>query len=198
MSQSEQIGELAGALAAASLEFGAATKNAKNPHFGNQYANLDSAITATRDALAKHGLVVIQRFTPQDTLITTLAHKSGQWISGEYALGATKQDPQGRGSASTYARRYGLMAILGIAPEDDDGNAGSAGNRYSGVRLQSVDAIKGEDGKTLYRIQTASGRFLTTFSKTLAESAKKAAEAGATVTITVEQVGEHTNLTGIA
>lgn len=104
--------------------------------------------------------------------------------------------------ALSIAHKYALIQLFCIPTEDDkDPDATShtpAGNRYSGVRLQSVDAIKGEDGKTLYRIQTANGRFLTTFSKTLAESAKKAAEAGAAVTITIEQVGEYTNLTGIA
>src|SRR5690606_24979315 len=56
-------------------------------------------------------------------LITRLVHESGEWIAGKYPIHPVKADPQGEGSALTYARRYALMAIAGIAPEDDDGNA---------------------------------------------------------------------------
>jgi len=53
-------------------------------------------------------------------LVTTLLHTSGEWISGRRPLHAKTKDPQGIGSAITYARRYDLMAMVGIAPEDDD------------------------------------------------------------------------------
>jgi hypothetical protein len=87
--------------------------------------------------LAKHGLAVTQGISFQqgfsdaaavlhDTLTTSLIHKSGQWIESEMPLHLPKQDPQGQGSAVTYARRYAYMAILGlVADDDDDGNAAS-------------------------------------------------------------------------
>jgi len=87
--------------------------------------------------LAKHGLAVTQGISFQqgfsdnanvlhDTLTTTLIHKSGQWIESEMQLHLPKQDPQGQGSAVTYARRYAYMAILGlVADDDDDGNSAS-------------------------------------------------------------------------
>jgi hypothetical protein len=58
-----------------------------------------------------------------------LMHSSGEWISGVLEIKPVKTDPQGIGSALTYARRYGLMAMIGIAPEDDDGNAASQSNK---------------------------------------------------------------------
>ena len=199
MSQSEQIGDLAGALALASLEFGKATKNATNPHFGKTYTNLEGAITATRDALANQGLVVLQRFTTNATLVTTLAHKSGQWISGEQPLMSTKQDPQGIGSASTYARRYGLMAILGIAPEDDDGNAGSAPNadQIAGVTVTNCERV-GTEAKPVFRVSFSNGGVASTFSATLAKIAKEAFDAQRPVTISVKRNGEFFNLEAIA
>jgi len=57
---------------------------------------------------------------------TVLIHESGEILEcGTLHVPASKQDPQGYGSALTYARRYSLMAACGIAPEDDDGNSAS-------------------------------------------------------------------------
>lgn len=217
MSQSETIGALVTALVAASGEFDAATKSATNPHFRSKYADLDTVVSATAPALRKHGLAIIQRFTVDDTLQTILVHSSGEWISGEQRLHAAKLDPQGIGSASTYARRYGWMAIIGIAPEDDDGNAGSkppsapadagaapaapAGPvRHDGVRIQQVERVPASKpgGKEFWRIHTASGAQCSTFSDTLATAAREAMELGSTVAITVEKNGNFWNLKGIA
>jgi hypothetical protein len=63
-------------------------------------------------------------------VVTTLAHETGQWVRGRLALPLAKTDPQGIGSAITYGRRYALAAMVGVAPEDDDGNA--AGRRTVG------------------------------------------------------------------
>ena len=80
-----------------------------------------------RKPLADNGLAVVQTTRNLDDLtpvvITTLMHISGEWIEGELAIKPTKMDAQGVGSVISYARRYSLMSILGIAAagEDDDG-----------------------------------------------------------------------------
>ena len=125
MLKSDSISNLVSALIKARSEFGAIVKTAENPYFKSKYAPLDSVIDATTNGLAKHGLVITQ-LCDNDALITMLAHTSGEWIASRLILNPAKQDPQGNGSAITYARRYSLTAILGIASEDDDdGNAGS-------------------------------------------------------------------------
>lgn len=121
--KSEQINELGAALAKAQGEIEAATKNAQNPHFRNTYADLAAVWDACRAPLSKNGLSVIQTVeTDEDgfCLVTTLCHSSGQWIDSRMHLLLTKQDMQGLGSAITYARRYSLASIVGIAQEEDD------------------------------------------------------------------------------
>ncbi len=73
--------------------------------------------------LNKHGLAVTQlvdNAVDAGSLTTMLMHESGEWISATQPLLLAKADPQGQGSAITYARRYGLMSMLGIVAEDDD------------------------------------------------------------------------------
>lgn len=131
MNKSENIQELCAALVKFQSEVKAVKKDAENPYFKSKYADLSSIWDAVRKPLSANGLAVIQ--TNQGdlegkTIIldTVLLHSSGQWISGTMTMTPTKTDPQGLGSAQTYARRYGLSAILGIATEDDDdGNAAS-------------------------------------------------------------------------
>jgi len=124
MPQSESVKELATALAKAQAEMHGAKKNAQNPHFRSTFANLESVWEACREPLTKNGLSVVQTMDSDVEegvcLVTTLLHTSGEWISGKRPLHAKNQDPQGIGSAITYARRYDLMALVGIAPEDDD------------------------------------------------------------------------------
>lgn len=130
MIKSETLGALATALSAAQGEFDAAVKDTANPFFKSKYADLSSVVEATRPALSKHGLSIIQLPRSQDGCIqleTILLHKSGEFIGDTLALPVSKQDAQGYGSAMTYARRYGWMAVTGIAPEDDDGNAAVRG-----------------------------------------------------------------------
>ena len=129
MTRSDEINELAKALAAAQGEIGTASKDRENPHFRSRYATLASVQDACRAALAKHGLSVVQLPGGEGQRVemtTVLMHSSGQWISCSGTFIATKGDPQGIGSAITYARRYQLAAIVGVAPDDDDdGNAAS-------------------------------------------------------------------------
>lgn len=127
--QSAEIGELAAALAVAQGEITGALKDSANPFFKSKYADLASVWDACRASLSKNGLAVIQvAGTNNDgaaVITTTLAHKSGQWIRGSIALMPVKSDPQGMGSALTYARRYALAAMVGVAQVDDDANAAS-------------------------------------------------------------------------
>lgn len=120
----KKMNELVKALAAAQGEFTDIAKDKTNPHFGQKYASLDAIITATRVPLAKHGLAVSTRFG-DGCIEALLLHASGEQLSsGPVPLIVQKNDMQGLGSATTYARRYALSALLGIAPdEDDDGNA---------------------------------------------------------------------------
>jgi len=128
--KSEQLNDLAMALAAAQGMMEAAKKDKNNPAFGkaSKYADLASIWDAVRDPLAKNGLSVVQLpFTDEQgrvNMSTLLMHSSGQWIETSYCLLPTKQDPQGYGSAITYMKRYALTG-MGVAPEDDDGNAAS-------------------------------------------------------------------------
>jgi hypothetical protein len=125
---SEEIGELAKALADARKDYKPVLKDANNPFFKSKYADLAGVIEATSDALSKNGLAVIQspRLGLNRIAVTTLlAHSSGQWLRDDLELPMSKFDAQGAGSAITYARRYAYQAIVGVAAEDDDGNSAS-------------------------------------------------------------------------
>lgn len=130
--QSESINELSAALSKAQGEFDHAKKDVNNSFFKSKYADLASCIDAARVHLSKHGMAVVQTTDiVNESLIleTLLTHSSGQWIKGIYPIEPVKRDPQGFGSAITYARRYCFCAITGIASDDDDGNAAS-GNKH--------------------------------------------------------------------
>lgn len=124
--RSESINELAAALSKAQGAMGTAKKDASNPFFKSRYADLASVWEACRKPLSDNGLSVVQlpEFTDSGIrLETLLMHSSGQWMSSVLCMTPTKSDPQGIGSCITYARRYSLSAVVGICPEDDDGEA---------------------------------------------------------------------------
>lgn len=126
---SVETAKLDEALAKAQGEIEAATKDSNNPAFKSRYADLTSVWQAARPALAKHGISVTQWPIHADDnrlhIVTRIAFK-GEWIRAHFSLPVTKQDAQGYGSATTYAKRYSLAAALGVvADEDDDGNAAS-------------------------------------------------------------------------
>jgi hypothetical protein len=121
---------IAGALAAAQMEMGKALKLSSNPHLKAKYADLQSVMDACMNALNSHGIAVIQPSGFDETghyVETVFLHISGERLSCRVPMLLGKQDMQGLGSAMTYARRYGLMAMAGVAPEDDDGE-GAKGN----------------------------------------------------------------------
>jgi hypothetical protein len=120
---------IASALVRAQRGFAPALKTSTNPHFRSKYVDLAGCIEAVVDALNAAGIALIQRTSEDNTGVTVetvFVHESGEMMEcGKLHVPAAKQDPQGYGSALTYARRYSLMAAAGIAPEDDDGNAAS-------------------------------------------------------------------------
>lgn len=126
MNHSEQINELGSALAKAQGQIEGAKKDSENPFFKSKYADLASVWEACRKQLSDNGLSITQCPEESDNGIaveTMIIHSSGQWIKSRYTMPVSKLDAQAVGSAITYARRYALAAIVGIAPEDDDGNA---------------------------------------------------------------------------
>ena len=116
--------ELIAALSKAQGEITNAAKNAKNPHFKSDYADLAAVLNTVKPALSKHGIALVQG-TAFDgamvTVTTVLAHSSGGSVSSEASCVPAKMDGQGIGSATTYLRRYSLAAMTGIAQEDLDG-----------------------------------------------------------------------------
>jgi len=154
MTTSEQINEIATALAAAQGEMGGAIKDSANPFFKSKYADLASVWEACRAPLSKHGLSVVQfpkteysglpepyEWTSKQgekrygvrvvcivSVLTRLTHKSGQWMEDVVSTMLPTGDPQSVGSAITYLRRYALQSVAGVAPEDDDGEAAHRGN----------------------------------------------------------------------
>lgn len=121
--------KIASAFVKAQAAFAPALKTNTNPHFKSRYVGLDGCIEAVIDALNSNGIALMQPTRDCEkgvTVETIFVHESGQTMSGGVLhVPAAKEDPQGYGSALTYARRYSLMAACGIAPEDDDGNAAS-------------------------------------------------------------------------
>lgn len=121
MNKSESIKNLAAALVKAQMQITHATKDSSNPFFKSKYADLSGVIEAVKEPLNKNGVVFLQIVT-ETGVETTLLHESGEFISGVTPVVTSKQnDPQALGSAITYAKRYGLQAIMGLPTEDDDG-----------------------------------------------------------------------------
>jgi hypothetical protein len=129
MTETNKASILSKAFIAAQKSFGPALKSSTNPHFRSKYADLSACVEAVIDALHANGFGLIQITYECDSGVkveTRLLHESGDSINfGVLHVPAVKSDPQGYGSALTYARRYSLMTALGLAPEDDDGNAAS-------------------------------------------------------------------------
>lgn len=135
MQTSDQINEIAAALAKAQGEMGGAVKDSANPFFKSKYADLSSVWDACRAPLTKNGIAVIQSPSAEGLRVsvdTLLTHTSGQWMRGTVSVNAKEDSPQAVGSAITYLRRYALQSFAGVAPEDDDAEAahgrGVAGN----------------------------------------------------------------------
>ncbi len=145
MEKSDQINDLATALAKAQAAIMPAAKDGTNPHFRSKYASLGAVWEACRAPLNSNGLSVVQM--PADAgpervgLTSMLIHTSGQYIACTYSTKLQQDNAQGVGSALTYLRRYGLAALIGIvADEDDDGNAASQPRQSSTPATYSAPA----------------------------------------------------------
>lgn len=150
MRKSEEIDQLATALAQAQAEFEAVPKTADNPFFKSRYADLPSVVLAASPILSKHGIAVshLPDFDGEHDLLTTLVmHRSGQWIEATARLHLVKADPQGQGSATTYMRRYAYSGAVGIVTEtDDDGNAASRKPPAGKARRPSEHTVRTPPG----------------------------------------------------
>lgn len=172
MPSSENLNELAAALSEAQSEFGAVAKDSENPFFHSSYASLASVVKTATPVISKHGLSVSQHLgfdSGVDTLTTWLLHSSGQWIKDTMRLHLVKQDPQSQGSATSYAKRYAYMAVLGlVADDDDDGNAASSGPaREPKISLAELKAAADRAGATKEDVE---GYFKGKFNISLADA----------------------------
>src|SRR3990167_2815393 len=139
MKTSENIDKLCEALAIAQGEYGPVKKNKENTYFknaqgkGSRYSDLSAILEATRPALSKHGLSLVQAPVMREGragAITRLMHKSGQWIEIELLLKPNADTSQAVGSSVTYAKRYSAASILGCdVDDDDDGEAAVRGGQ---------------------------------------------------------------------
>ena len=138
-----------GALAKAQIAMGPALKDSTNPAFKSKYADLASVMAACLPALNANGIAVIQPPIDDESgarfVKTILAHESGETLECRVPLIIGKNDMQGYGSAVTYARRYGLMSMAGIAPEDDDGNAAAAAKPNAKDEAEAREKAKAAD-----------------------------------------------------
>ena len=133
MRTSEKIDELAKALAKAQAKIKHASKDNVNPHFKSRYADLASCMEAIREPFAENGLAISQPLSNEDNKVkctTILMHESGQWLASDMSMTPVQNTPQAMGSCATYLRRYMVLGIAGVAPDDDDGNAASGRSQY--------------------------------------------------------------------
>ena len=152
MKTSNEINELAAAMAIAQGQMGAAYKNSSNPHFKSSFADLASISDVIKQPLSDNGLSVVQFpiNNEQGVAITTrVMHKSGQWIEESFGIKPVKAGPQEYGSLISYFRRYALAAIFAIPQTDDDANSIQLAAE---APQKPVDAITGDQVKALVNL----------------------------------------------
>lgn len=154
MNKSESIKEIATALLAVQKSMPTVGKSATNPFFSSKYAPLEKVMPAAIAALSKNDIAVSQfvsNIEGQSALTTLLMHTSGEWISADQPLLLPKSDPQGQGSAITYARRYGIMSAIGmVADKDDDAETArqtTLNNGLTEAKQRVYGAFKARDVK---------------------------------------------------
>jgi hypothetical protein len=155
---SPRTGQLAAAFAKAQMEMQNPAFDAANPHFKSRFASLAAVRNAVIPCFAKHGIALTQDITSVEggvSCITILMHASGQEKRfGPLILPVAKNDAQGFGSASTYARRYTMQSVAGVVgDDDDDGNAATAGKAAQKAAAKPV----GEDVWTVLKDGAAIG-----------------------------------------
>jgi hypothetical protein len=146
------MAHLGGALAKAQGAMQNAKKDQANPYYNSRYTDLAGVWDVIRKPLSDNGLCVIQRATTGKgsvTVVTTLLHESGESISDTLVLPTAQETAQGYGSAITYARRYSLACVCGVASEaDDDGNAASNVKSPATQKYEQRQAQKQAQAKT--------------------------------------------------
>lgn len=156
--------KLAPALIKAKKAFGPVLKGKTNPAFKSKYANLEACLDAVDDACLNAGIALYQETSEDSTGVTVetvFLHESGQLLRcGKLHVPASKQDPQGYGSALTYARRYSLLAACGIAAEDDDGNAAVQSQRSQPEQPKAADRTLVMKVRSAIQEHIAAGRDL--------------------------------------
>lgn len=120
---------------------------------GYKYADLEEVLACINDALSAHDLYVNQAVISQEhehKLITTVYHTSGEWMRSYYPLVAASMEPQKFGSCITYARRYSLLAMMGLAAEDDDGRCAQLADEEEkqkkkvDIKFDDIEAVRNE------------------------------------------------------
>jgi hypothetical protein len=160
ISRSEEQKNLFAALVKAQSTMTGAKKDSENPHFKSKYADLAAVWDAMRGPLTSNGLCLIQEPQPCDSgilLESTLGHISGEWRSSVFYIpidAGRMSNAHAYGSTLTYARRYAGIALVGIAPEDDDGNASvsSKAPRVDEKLMKHMKAVK-ENIPSILQIQ---------------------------------------------
>lgn len=148
----QNCGQLFAALSKAQSEMGVATYDKMNPHFKNKYASMESIIAATRPALTKYGLSVIQKMSCHGnsmTLSTILAHASGEFIESTMPITPTGSEIQKLGSYLTYCKRYSYVAIVGCATGDEDDDGEEDRRAVTDIQKQSQPRPKEEARRPL-------------------------------------------------
>lgn len=132
---SDHIDQLATALAKAQGEFLTAKKDKDNPFFKSKYADFESIVMSTRQALTKYGLSVAQSICRLSDgnhyLITILLHNSGQWIKSYAQHNPQKSDIQSLSSYNTYLKRMCYASLVGAVTTDHDDDGNSASQRLN-------------------------------------------------------------------
>jgi hypothetical protein len=132
-------------LAEVKREVGKVSKNSKNPHFKNTYADLNALIDAVEPILLEKGLLMLQPIAEGKVCTVIFDVETELSIESSIML-PVLQDPQKLGSAITYFRRYTLQSLLSLQAEDDDGNKASRKDTLSDERFtNALQAIA--DGK---------------------------------------------------
>lgn len=146
---SNDISSLAAALAKAQGEFEIAGKSSANPFFKSKYADFTAIVNASRPALVKNGLSVVQSVyntsaNDNSYLITILLHSSGQWIMSKAKHNPAKNDVQSLSSYNTYLKRMCYSSLVGVitGDEDDDGNAASSSSHNTYRQTDKINATQ--------------------------------------------------------
>nr|DAU08314.1 MAG TPA: ERF superfamily protein [Caudoviricetes sp.] len=168
MKLSEKFDEILPALHKARSQFVKVKKDRQNSHLKNKYATLDSVLDAITPALTENELMIMQDMIANDEggvkirVETTVIHVSGQWCKLYAEIPIVKNDPQGVGSAFTYARRYALAAAFGLSQADDDAQIAVKSARDWKKDLDKCDDLTTlqDTFKTAYRSLDAASKVI--------------------------------------